>query len=435
MDEIKVPKKIAFFILNALQGGVVPRKGLGYIAVGRDAEISALLKDIEIIENGGATFRFVTGNYGSGKTFLLQTIKEHAMAKGFVVADADLSPERSLIGTVTNKKGLATFRELMANISIKTSPTGAALEKILDNWLNSIWMEVARNSVGSSISGNQMIELVTKQIYNTIFEIGEKVNGFDFANVLIIYWKAKQADNQDIKKKALKWLRGEYRLKRDAQADLGISSIINDDDWFNYIKIYAEFFVKMGYKGFIIMIDEIINIYQYSHQVTRQKNYERMLNMYNDALQGKAQYLGIIMGGTPNSVEDPYKGVFSYEALKSRLESGRFNNLNIVNLMTPIIRIQPLSKSEIVVLLEKIAKIHADFYEYELLLIEDDLLNFVENIFNDPNNRYITPRSIIRDFIDVLNILYQNPDRTIKDIMYEYEFSSDQELEPEEIDE
>ena len=435
LDDIKVPKRIANIIMNALQGGVVPRTGLGYIAVGRDAEISALLKDIEIIENGGATFRFITGNYGSGKTFLLQTIKEHAMAKGFVVADADLSPERALIGTVMNKKGLATFRELMGNISINTSPTGAALEKILDNWLNSIWMEVAKNMAGGGISGNQMIELVANQIYDTILGMSELINGFDFANVLVIYWKAKQANDKETKNKALRWLRGEYRLKREAQVDLGISSIINDDDWFNYIKIYADFFAKIGYKGFIIMIDEMINIYKCSHPVTRQNNYERMLNMYNDALQGKARHLGIIMGGTPKSVMDPYKGVFSYEALKSRLETGRFQNLNVFNLMTPIIRIQPLSKSEIIVLLEKIAKIHADLYVYELLISENDLVNLVELIFNDSDNQYVTPRSIIRDFIDVLNILYQNPDKAIKDIMNRYKYSSDQEIEPKEIDE
>lgn len=431
-DDRKVPKKIANIIMNALQGGVVPRTGLGYIAVGRDAEISALLKDIEIIEDGGATFRFVTGNYGSGKTFLLQTIKEHAMAKGFVVADADLSPDRSLIGSGTNKKGLATFRELMGNVSIKTSPTGAALEKILDNWLNSIWMEVAKNAAGSVISGNQMIEIVTQQIYDTILGMGEMVNGFDFANVLILYWKAKQADDKESKNKALRWLRGEYRLKRDAQAELGISSIINDDDWFNYIKIYAEFFVKMGYKGFIIMIDEMINIYKCSRSITRQNNYEKMLNMYNDALQGKAHYLGIIMGGTPKSVEDPNRGVFSYAALKSRLESGRFQNLNVINLMTPIIRIQPLSKSEIVVLLEKIAKIHEDLYGYTLNLTEDELLAFVDMVFNDPDNIYVTPRSIIRDFINLLNIIYQNPSKSMIDIINEYKFSTDQEMEPEE---
>ena len=271
LDDVKVPKKIANTIMNALQGGVVPRTGLGYIAVGRDKEISALLKDIEIIEDGGATFRFVTGNYGSGKTFLLQTIKEHALARGFIVADADLSPGRSLIGTPMNKKGLATFRELMRNLSIKTSPTGGALEKVLDNWMDSMWVEAAKN-ISSGASGADMVQNVSDRIMNAILDIQDMVNGFDFANVLILYWKAKQAGDRELKGKAIRWLRGEYRIKRDAQNDLGISSIINDDDWFYYVKIYSKFFVELGYKGFIVMIDEMINIYKYSHSVTRQKN-------------------------------------------------------------------------------------------------------------------------------------------------------------------
>ena len=426
MEELQVPKRIANTIMNALQGGVVPRTGLGYIAVGRDQEISALLKDVEIIEEGGATFRFVSGNYGSGKTFLLQSIKEHVMAKGFIVADADLSPERSLVGVPMNKKGLATFRELMRNISTKTSPTGGALEKVIDRWMDSMYVEVAKDMTGLS-SGMDMVQLVSDRIIDTIGEMTEMTNGFDFAAVLTLYWKAKQADDKDIKYKALKWLRGEYRIKRDAQRELGISNIIDDSDWFNYIKIYAEFFKKIGYSGFIIMIDEMINIYKYSRQSTRQKNYEIMLNMYNDALQGKAQYLGIIFGGTPKSVEDPDRGVFSYEALKSRLESGRFQKLNVVNLMTPIIRVQPLTKSEIVVLLEKITKIHTGLYDSNITVSEEELIEFVQAVFNDPKNEYVTPRSIIRDYINLLNILYQNPGRRLGDIMGEYAYSSDQE--------
>ncbi len=435
MDENnKVPKRIANNIMNALQGGVVPRTGLGYIAVGREQEITALLKDVEIIEDGGATFRFVTGNYGSGKTFLIQTIKEHAVARGFVAADADLSPERSLIGSSIDKKGLATFRELMRNVSMKTSPAGGALEKIIDKWMDSMWIETASN-MQNGVSGADMVQMVTDRIMNTILDMHQLVGGFDFADVMVIYWKAKQSNDRDLKGKALKWLRGEYRLKRDAYRELGISSIINDDDWFNYIKIYAEFFHKIGYRGFIIFIDEMINVYKYIRPTTRQKNYERMLNMYNDALQGKASYLGIIMGGTPKSVEDRDRGVFSYEALRSRLEVGRFQNINAVNLMTPIIRIQPLTKSEIIVLLEKLSIIHADVHSYKHMIKEDDLIKFVETVFNDPFNNNITPRSIIRDFINVLNIMYQNPDKTIIEIMDGYEYSYDKEEEPDELDE
>ena len=433
MENNRVPKRIANIIMNALQGGVVPRTGLGYIAVGRDYEISALLKDIEIIEDGGATFRFVTGNYGSGKTFLLQTIKEHALSRGFIVADADLSPERSLIGNAVNKKGLATFRELMGNISSKTTPTGGGLEKILDNWMDSMWVEVAKSMTAGAF-GTDMVQSVSDRIHETILSLNEMPNSFDFASVLVIYWKAKQAGDSDLKNKALKWLRGEYRIKRDSQKELGISSIINDSDWFDYIKLYSEFISKMGYKGFIIMIDEMINVYRYRKATTRQQNYEVMLNMYNDALQGKARHLGIIFGGTPKSVEDLDRGVFSYEALKSRLEPGRFRDLNVKNYMTPIIKITTLTKSEIVILLEKITEIHNDLNEYKEQVTESEIIAFVDLVFNDPDNLYVTPRSIIRDYINVLNILIQNPKKTISDIMSEYEYSSDKEDELSDLD-
>lgn len=342
MNDIKVPKRIENSIINALQGGVVPRVGLGYIAVGREQEIKALLKDIEIIQEGGSTFRFLTGDYGSGKTFLLQTIKEHVMAKGFVVADADLSPERSLVGTGNKKKGLATYRELMKNLSIKTSPEGGALALILDNWIDSMWMEAAK-SISGGVSGLNLEKMVTDSILTTIMDMQVMVHGYDFSNMLIIYWKAYKAGDIETKAKALRWLRGEYQLKRDAKEDLGINNIINDGDWFDYIKIWSEFFKKINYNGFLIMIDEMINIYRYRNSATRYNNYETMLMMYNDALQGKAKSLGIIMGGTPKALEDPVKGVFSYEALKSRLSAGRFTGHESVNLMAPIIRIQPLT--------------------------------------------------------------------------------------------
>ncbi len=208
MEEKKVPKRVANNIMNALQGGVVPRTGLGYIAVGRDQEISALLKDLEIIEEGGATFRFITGSYGSGKTFLLQTLKEHAINSGFVVADADLSPEKSLIGNSINKKGLATFAELMGNVSTKTAATGGALSKILDTWMASVWQDVALSMTGD-VSAADMAKEVENRIYNTITSLHELRNGFDFADIMVLYWKAQRACDKEVEGKALKWRRGE----------------------------------------------------------------------------------------------------------------------------------------------------------------------------------------------------------------------------------
>lgn len=424
MNDIKVPKRIENSIINALQGGVVPRVGLGYIAVGREQEIKALLKDVEIIQEGGSTFRFLTGDYGSGKTFLLQTIKEHVMAKGFVVADADLSPERSLVGTGNKKKGLATYRELMKNLSIKTSPEGGALALILDNWIDSMWMEAAK-SISGGISGLNLEKMVTDSILTTIMDMQVMVHGFDFSNVLIIYWKAHKAGDIETKAKALRWLRGEYQLKRDAKEDLGINNIINDGDWFDYIKIWSEFFEKINYNGFLIMIDEMINIYRYRNSATRYNNYETMLMMYNDALQGKAKSLGIIMGGTPKALEDPVKGVFSYEALKSRLSAGRFTGHESVNLMAPIIRIQPLTKSELVILMEKIRDIHSDLYGYQSRVTTENIVYLINHIYSEIPINEITPRYIIRDFISILNVLYQNENETFYSVTIEFNFSND----------
>lgn len=425
MSDMKVPKRLANIILNSLQGGVVPPNGLGYIAVGREQEIAALLKDIEIIEDGGATFRLVTGNYGSGKTFLLQTIKEHAIAKGFVVAFCDLSPVRSLIGSFINKKGLATYRELMCNICTKSSPTGAALDKILDGWLNNVWMEIAVSLSGGAIAGNELEDLVSQKIQETIKGMHEMVRGFDFANILTIYWKASREKDDITKAKALKWLRGEYSTKKDAKDELGVTSIINDDDWFDYIKLFSVLFNRIGYNGFIIMIDEMINLYKCVNPTTRQRNYEKMLSMYNDALQGRARNLGIIMGGTPRSVESKTRGVFSYEALRSRLQSGSFNDPNVINLMAPIIHIQQLTNSEIVILLEKLSSIHADLYQYESKIKEEDIIFFVQEVFRKKPESNITPRSIIRDFIDVLNILLQHPHLDIENVISNYQWNDD----------
>lgn len=434
MNDMKVPKRIATSIINSLQGGVTPPTGLGYYAVGREQEINALLKDLEIINDGGATFRLLIGKYGSGKTFLLHTIKEHAIAQGFVVSYADLSPERNLSGNNVSKKGLATYRELLGNMCIKSSPTGAGLEKILDGWINGVWMEVAQAMSGGAISGTDLEAQVNKRIYATINEMQSMVHGFDFSTVLLMYWRASRAGDQETKSKTLKWLRGEYWLKTDARRELGIQSIINDDDWFDYIKLFARLLHNMNYKGFIIMIDELVNISKSVMYQTRQRNYEKMLSMYNDALQGRASYLGIIMGGTPSSVENRDTGVFSYEALRSRLQSGTFGDNAIINLMTPIIRIKPLTKSEIVVLLEKLSSIHADVYQYASNISSDDIIYFVDAVYSNRIVTDVRPRGVIRDFIDVLNLLMQHKDLDIRTVIENYQWHEDVEEEIPEIE-
>lgn len=411
----KVPKRIATTIINSLRGGVVPRNGTGYIAVGREHEIKALLNDVEIIEDGGATFRFIVGRYGSGKSFLFQTIRSYVMDKDFVVVDADLSPERRLTG---NKgQGLATYKELVKNMSTKTKPEGGALSLILERWINSIKTQVVQNN-SFEVGSNDFNKAVEKEIYVVINEIQELVNGFDFANIISLYWKASRTGNDELKNNVLRWLRGEYRLKSDVRKELGVSAIITDDNWYDYIKLLSAFLVRAGYKGMLMLIDELVNIYKIPHTVARQSNYEKILTMYNDTLQGKASHLGIIMSGTPQCVEDTRRGVFSYDALKSRLESGKFSDATTQDLLSPIIKLEPLTHEELFILIEKLSIIHADLYSYSVNITEDEMISFLKMEFERIGSGLnITPREVIRDFIEILNILYQNPEKTIEDII------------------
>ncbi|MBO4712194.1 ATP-binding protein, partial [bacterium] len=302
MEENKriIPKRIAQTVINSLKGGVVPRIGLPYIAVGRKSEIEALLHDVEIIAEGGASFRFIVGRYGSGKSFLIQTIRNYVMDKGFIVADADLSPERRLQGT--HGQGLATYRELIGNLSTKTKPEGGALTLVLDRWINTVQSETMQES-GLSPDDPALAAAVDKKIYAVTSAVSELVHGFEFARLLSLYYRAYSDGNDETKMKVIRWFRAEYATKREAKEELGVNIIITDDDWYDYLKLFALFFRLAGYAGMMIMIDELVNIYKISNSITRQYNYEKMLTMYNDTLQGKARYLGIIMGATPQAVD------------------------------------------------------------------------------------------------------------------------------------
>ena len=417
----KVPKRIAQTIINSLKGGVVPRLGLPYITVGRKNEIQALLHDVDIIADGGASFRFIVGRYGSGKSFLIQTIRNFVMDKNFIVADADLSPERRLKGN--QGQGLATYRELIRNLSTKTRPEGGALMLVLDRWINNVQAQ-ALEETGLEPGDPALTKAVDRKIYAVTSQISELVHGFAFAQLLSKYYHAYVEDDQETKQKVLRWFRGEYGTKREVKEDLGVNILITDDDWYDYLKIFALFFRLAGYAGMMIMIDELVNIYKIPNAITRQYNYEKILTMYNDCLQGKARYFGIIMGSTPQAMEDTRRGVYSYEALRSRLAEGKFSREGTRDLLAPVIRLEPLTAEEMLVLCEKLADMHAGLYGYPRRPTTEDLATFIKldygRIGADSN---ITPREVIRDFIELLDLLYQNPDMTPKALMQSDSFT------------
>jgi P-loop Domain of unknown function (DUF2791) len=399
------PKRLSTALLNSLSAGVVPRSGLEYIAVGRKEEVAALLQDLENISEGGAAFRLILGKYGSGKSFMLQLIRNYALERNFIVADADLSPERRLAGT--NGHGVGTYRELVKNLSSKARPDGGALGAILEKWISGVQLEVAQ---GLERDDPAFGEAVEHKILEVVGGMQNLVNGFDFASVLTSYWRGYRLEDDTLKDAALRWLRGEYSTKTEAHAALGVRVIIDDDSWYDYLKLLAQFVSSVGHRGLLVLIDETVNLYKITHSVARESNYEKLLSMFNDTMQGKAERLGLFFGGTPQLLEDQRRGLFSYEALRSRLSESRFVREGLRDYSSPVLRLQTLTHEEIFVLLHRIAEVHANHHGTAMTLADVDFTTFMQESVNRMGaDALLTPREVIRDFISVLNIIVQNP--------------------------
>jgi len=420
-NRIKIPKRILGTLLNSAGAGVVPRQGLEYIAIGREKEIGALVRDLDNIALGMGAFRFIVGKYGSGKSFLMGLIRANAQEKGFVTADSDLTPERRFHGT--QGQGLATFRELMRNLACKAMPDSGALPAILGNWFTSLQIKgiteekLVQNSP-------ELADYVQREIFLVCRALQGNVNGFDFAKVLAAYFKGYTEGNDALLDDALRWLRGEFTGKMQARASLlAINSVIDDQNWYEYLKLYAVFFRLIGYKGFLVLIDECVNLYKIPNRVSRENNYEKILSMFNDTMQGKAEGLGIILGATPQLIEDPRRGLFSYEALKSRLVPGKFIPDGKQNLLSPLIYLQRLTDNEIFALCKRLLSLHSSYYGYAPKIGDDGILAFLKVAFGKMGaEELITPREITRDFLNVLDILFTDENASFYDLIGKSQF-------------
>ncbi|MBR8834338.1 MAG: ATP-binding protein [Stigonema ocellatum SAG 48.90 = DSM 106950] len=421
MAKLKISKKISTALINSLSAGVVPRVGLEHIAVGREQELKSLLQNLDDIAEGVAAFRFIIGNYGSGKSFILQLIRNHAIEQGFVVADADLSPERRLAGT--NNEGLGTYRELMSRLATKTRPDGGALVSILEGWINKIQQEVAKET-GMRPNDEGFDDQVEAKIREVVQYIEDLVHGFDFGSVVIAYWRGYRLDDDALKAAALRWLRGEFSTKIEAKAALGVRVIIDDDSWYDYIKLLAKFVAEIGYKGLVVLLDEAVHLYQISTTVTREKNYNRLLGIFNDIMQCKAEHLGIVIGGTTKFLEDPNRGLFTDAAWRRRTKESRFvTQSGVQEFLGPVLRLNPLTQEEILTLLQRLAEIHALNFAYNQALTVSELKEFVQEIVNRLGaEALLTPGQIVRDFISVLNLLYQNPKISFGELIHGTDF-------------
>lgn len=402
-----IPRRISTALLNSLGAGVVPRVGLEYIAVGRKDETVALLQDLENVGEGGGSFRFIVGRYGSGKSFMLQLLRNYAMERGFVVADADLSPERRLGGS--KGQAVATYRELMHNLSTRTRPDGGALAAILERWISDVQARVVRDQ-GLRPGDPGFGQAVEAEIVAVVTGMQGLVHGFDFASVISAYWQGYQAGDDEQKENALRWLRGEFATKTDARRALGVRVIVDDDTWYDYLKLLAGFVAGVGYKGLLVLLDEGVNLYKITHTTARHANYEKLLAMFNDTMQGKAEHLGILLAGTPQFLEDGRRGLYSYEALRSRLAQSRFVAEGLRDLSGPIVRLQPLTNEELFLLLTRMLEVFGRHHGEDPDLGSEDLQAFMQEVANRLGaEELLTPREVVRDFLAVLNLLRQNP--------------------------
>ncbi len=398
-----IPKRITSALLSAAAGGVTPRVGLYYIQVGRKKEIEIIQNDLDNIAEGGACFRFVIGRYGSGKSFLLQTIRNYAMDRGFVVADTDLSADKRLVGG--NSQGLATYRALVANISTKVRRDGGALPAILEKWLSAIYSEVLEANF--VMDTPEFFAEVKKRIYLNINEIEGLVHGLDLAKVLGIYFEAYIRKDSDTQNAALKWLRGEYNTKREAREALDINDIVTDDNWYDYIKLLCAFVKSIGYLGLCVMIDEGAYLYQISNSVSRHNNYEMLLTMFNDTMQGRVNNLLIYFGGTPQFLEDTRRGLFSYDALATRLRDSRFVKMGYSDINSPVIRLPILTHEEIFALLTRLNELHMTHYGHTITLSPQQITTFMQQSIDKIGaDTMLTPRELTRDFVSLLNIMH-----------------------------
>lgn len=400
-------------VIQSLRAGVVPRAGQHLIQVGRVKEIETLVGDIERIADGGSAFRVVIGEYGAGKTFFLNLVRAVALEKKLVVATADLNPDRRLHASGGQARSL--YAELMRNLATRTKPEGGALAGIVEKFIATAKSEAK--------AAGQSTETVLRQKLEHLTEL---VNGYDFADVIAAYCRGNEEGNEQLKSDAVRWLRGEFHTKTDARQALGVRAIVDDSEVYDQLKLIARFVRLAGFSGLLVGLDELVNLYKLANAQARNSNYEQILRILNDSLQGTAVGLGFVLGGTPEFLLDPRRGLYSYPALQSRLAQNAFAVDGRVDFSGPVVRLGNLTPEDFYVLLQKIRMVYAAGDETKFLLPDQGIASFMEHCANRIGDTYFrTPRTTITSFINMMAVLEQNPDTAWQELLGGIEVAAD----------
>jgi len=404
-DVAKIRPRERDAIIQSLRAGVVPRVGQHLIQVGRLEEAKAVLKDVERIGDGGSAIRFVVGAYGSGKTFFLNLVRSVALEKKLVTVHGDLTPDRRLHATGGQARNL--FAELMRNMATRSKPEGGALASVVERFVTS--------ALGEAKTRGVKPELV---IQERLHDLTELVGGYDFAEVVAAYWRGHETGNETLKNDAIRWLRGEFSTRTDARAALGVRTIVDDATFYDYLKLTARFSRLAGFAGLLVCLDELVNLYKLAHTQARNANYEQILRILNDSLQGIAVGVGFVLGATPDSVLDTRRGLYSYAALQSRLAENTFARGGLVDLSGPVINLANLTPEDLYVLLGKLRSVQASGDPSAYLIAEEGIKAFMDHCFKKVGETYFrTPRNTIKAFLDLLAVLEQNPGTTWQELL------------------
>ena len=384
-------------VVQSLRAGVVPRAGQHLIQVGRIREIETLVSDMVRVADGGSSFRLVIGEYGAGKTFFLNLVRSIAMEKKLVVASADLNPDRRLHASGGQARSL--YAELMRNLATRTKPEGGALGGIVEKFIATAKTEAREAGKATEDVIRQKLEHLT-----------ELVNGYDFADVIAAYYRGFEEGNEQLKSDAVRWLRGEFTTKTDAKAALGVRTYVDDAAVYDQLKLMARFVRLAGFSGLLVSLDELVNLYKLANAQARNSNYEQILRILNDSLQGTAVGLGFTLGGTPEFLLDTRRGLYSYPALQSRLAENTFASSELVDFSGPTVRLSSLSPEDFYVLLQKLRHVYAGGDAMKYLLPDQGIASFMEHCSKRIGETYFrTPRTTITSFINLLAVLEQNP--------------------------
>lgn len=377
-------------LINSFKNGVVPEHHLDFIVTGRASEIEELRRCFHETQNDIGSVKFITGPYGSGKTFLLNYSKNLALDLGFVVAKIEVDSNFKFY----NLEQL--YYHVMHNLYVhNNSYSKTTFENIFDLWIKKLQSPAYRNHAG-------------KEIQYVISEIG-KYNQ-SFSRAFLSYIKGKINGENELTNAIVSWITGEGNIPFQVKEKFNIKGNIDKSNSMDFLKAFTKLITLLGYHGMIIMIDEMDYILNERSDI-RQKCYYNLRHLIDLTVSGQIPNTCFVFSGSHELFQSD-KGVSSYEALKQRLGTAIDTKKNmLLDIKQPVMHLKRLPFDIFSELSEKLTYIYKKVYELELDITTESLKNWVFLTYKEQGKEYsdVTIREFITKYIEIMDIIHQNP--------------------------